>query len=123
MDYFMRLSNLSIGHDAICIVMDWLETKYVIMENMCSNSKYSIWFMQHETLKSFDLTEIDDKALVMSLTFILETYLRFQGRKWCKFNHFRFWKIKKGLNEEISESRLMDYEERQDEDIMSLGDE
>ena len=27
------------------------------------------------------------------------------------------------LNEEISELRLMDYEERQDEDIMSLGDE
>ena len=79
--------------------------------------------MQHETLKSFDLTEIDDKALVMSLTFILEIYLRFQGRKWCKLNNFRFWKIKKGLNEEISESRLMDYEERQDEDIMSLGDE
>ena len=27
------------------------------------------------------------------------------------------------LNEEISELRLMDYEERQDKDIMSLGDE
>ena len=43
----------------------------------------------------------------MSLICILETYLRFKGRKWCKLNHFRFWKIKKGLNEEISESRLM----------------
>ena len=58
----------------------------------------------------------------MSLTCILEIYLRFKGRKWCKLNHFRFWKIKKGLNEEISESRLMDYEERQNEDIISLGD-
>ena len=37
--------------------------------------------------------------------------------------HFIFWKIKKGLNEEISESSLMDHEERQDEDIMSLEDE
>ena len=27
------------------------------------------------------------------------------------------------LNEKISESRLIDHEERQDEDIMSLGDE
>ena len=27
------------------------------------------------------------------------------------------------LNEEMSKSRLMDYEERQDEDVMSLGDE
>ena len=30
--------------------------------------------------------------------------------------------IKKGLNEEMSELRLIDYEERQDEDIMSLLD-
>ena len=29
----------------------------------------------------------------------------------CKLNYFRFWNIKKGLNEEISESRLMDHEE------------
>ena len=58
----------------------------------------------------------------MSLTCILEIYLRFKGRKWCKLTHFRFWKIKKWLNEEISELRLMDYEERQNEDIMSLGD-
>ena len=59
----------------------------------------------------------------MSLICILEIYLRFKGRKGCKLNHFRFWKIKKGLNERISESRLMDYEERQDKDIMSLKDE
>ena len=59
----------------------------------------------------------------MSLTYILEIYLRFKERKWCKLNHFIFWKIKKGLNEEISESSLMDHEERQDEDIMSLEDE
>ena len=51
----------------------------------------------------------------MSLICTLETYLRFKGRKWCKLNHFRFWKIKKRLNEEISESRLMDHKERQDE--------
>ena len=56
----------------------------------------------------------------MSLTCTLETYLRFKGRKWCKLNHFKFWKIKKGLNEEISESRLMNHEKRKDEDIMSL---
>ena len=30
---------------------------------------------------------------------------------------------KKWLNEEISESRLMDYAERQDEDVMNLGDD
>ena len=59
----------------------------------------------------------------MSLNFTLETYLRLKGRKWCKLNHSRFWKIKKGVNEEISESRLMDHEKRQDEDIMSLEDE
>ena len=59
----------------------------------------------------------------MSLTCTLETYLRFKGRKWCKLNHFKFWKIKKGLNEEISESRLMNHEKRKDEDIMSLEDE
>ena len=69
------------------------------------------------------IIQIDAKALVMSLTFILEIYLRFKGRKGCKLNHFRFWKIKKWLNEEMSESRLMDYEERQDEDIMGLGDD
>ena len=59
----------------------------------------------------------------MSLICTLETYLKFKGRKWCKLNDFRFWKIKKGLNEEISESRLMDRKERKDEDIMSLEDE
>ena len=47
----------------------------------------------------------------MSLICTLETYLRSKGRKGCKLNHFRFWKIKKGLNEELSESRLMDHEE------------
>ena len=51
-----------------------------------------------------------------------KSMLRFKGRKWGKLNHFRFWKIKKRLNEKISESRLMDHEERQDEDIMSLED-
>ena len=56
----------------------------------------------------------------MSLIYTLETHLRFKGRKGCKLNHFRFWKIKKGLNEEISESRLMDRKEKQDEDIMSF---
>ena len=45
----------------------------------------------------------------MSLTFILEIYLRFKGRKGWKLNHFRFWKIKKG--------------ERQDKDITRLGDD
>ena len=59
----------------------------------------------------------------MSLNCILEIYLEFKQRKWCKFNRFRFWNIKKWLNEEINESRLVDYEERQDEDIMGLGDD
>ena len=56
----------------------------------------------------------------MSLTCILEIYLRLKGRKWCNLNHLKFLKIKKGLNEEISESRLMDHEERKEDDIMSL---
>ena len=59
----------------------------------------------------------------MSLTCILDIYLRFKERKWCKLNHFRFWKIKKWLNKEISKSRLMDLKERQDENVMSLGDD
>ena len=79
--------------------------------------------MHHNTFKSSNLTQIDAKALAMSLTCILEIHLKFKERKWYKFNHFRFWKVKKGLNEEIGESKLMDYEERQDEDVMSLGDD
>ena len=90
---------------------------------MWSNSTYLILFMHHKPLKSSNLTQIDAKALATSLTCILKIYLRFKGRKWCKLNHFRFWKIEKGLNEDISESRLMDYEERQDKNIMSLEDE
>ena len=92
-------------------------------QNMCSNGTYSIWFIHHQTLKSSYLTQIDAKALAMGLTCILEIYLRFKGRKGCKLNYFRFWKIKKGLNKELSESKLMDYEERQNEDITSLGNE
>ena len=53
--------------------------------------------MYHKTLKSFDLIKIVAKALAMSLTFILEIYLRFKERKRYKLNHFRFWKIKKGF--------------------------
>ena len=87
---------------------------------MCSNGTYLMWFMYHKTLKPSDLTQIDAKAIAMSLTCILEIYLTFKARKGCKFNHFRFWKIKKGSNEEMSKSRLMDYEEREDKDIMSL---
>ena len=56
----------------------------------------------------------------MSLTCTLATYLKFKERKRYKLNHFRFWRIKKWLNEEISESRLIDHEKRQNEDIMSL---
>ena len=59
----------------------------------------------------------------MNLTCILEIYLKLKRRKWCKLNHFRFWKIKKGIYDEISESRLMDRKERQNEDIMSLEDD
>ena len=59
----------------------------------------------------------------MSLIYTLEIYLRFKGRKLCKLNDFRFWKIKKGLNEEISESRLIERKERQNKDIMRLEDD
>ena len=79
---------------------------------MYPNDTYSIWFVYQWTLKSPNLTKIKAKALAMSLTYILEIYLRFKGRKGCKLNHFRCWKIKKGLNEEISESGLMDHEGR-----------
>ena len=48
----------------------------------------------------------------MSLTYILEIYLKFKGRKGCELNYFRFSNIQKGLNEEISESRLIDHEKR-----------
>ena len=41
------------------------------------------------------------------------------GASW---NQFRFWKIK-GLNEKLSESRLIEFEKMQDKDVMSLGDE
>ena len=76
--------------------------------------------MHHKTLKLFDLNQIDAKALAMSLTYILEIYLKFKGKKGA---HFKFWKIKKWLNEEMSESRLMDYKKRQDGGVMNLGDE
>ena len=59
----------------------------------------------------------------MSLICTLETYLRFKGRKLCKLNDFRFWNIKKGLNEEISESRLIERKERKNKDIMRLEDD
>ena len=59
----------------------------------------------------------------MSLIYTLEIYLRFKGRKLCKLNDFRFWKIKKGLNEEISDSRLIERKERQNKDIMRLEDD
>ena len=90
---------------------------------MCSNDIYLIWFIYYKTLKSSDSTQIDTKVLAMSLTCILEIYLGFKKRKWCKVNQFRFWKNKKGLNEKMNKSRLMKYEERKDEDIVSLGDE
>ena len=90
---------------------------------MCSNGTYSIQFMPQMTLKSPNLTKIDAKALAMSLTCILDIYLKLKERKGSRLNHFRFWNIKIWLNEEISESKLMDYEERQDEDIMSLEDD
>ena len=75
------------------------------------------------TFKSPNLTYINAKALAMSLIYTLETYLMFKGRKLCKLNDFRFWKINKWLNEEISESRLIERKEGQDEDIMSLVDD
>ena len=55
-----------------------------------------IWYnLCTMTLKSSNLIKIVAKALAMSLTCILEIYLRFKERKWCKLNHFRLWKIKK----------------------------
>ena len=91
---------------------------------LMENIQYDLCIiMHHKRLNSSNLTQIDAKALSMSLTCILEIYLRFNGRKKCKSNRFRFLKIQKGLNEEMSESRLMDYQERQEEDVTSLGDE
>ena len=43
--------------------------------------------MHHKTLKLFDLNQIDAKALAMSLTYILEIYLKFKGKKGA---HFKF---------------------------------
>ena len=103
-----------------CSKQDFKKTFYDWSQTMCSNGTCLIWFMHHKTLKSSKLTQINANALAMSLNFILEIYIKFKGRKWCKLNHFRFWKIKKELNEEMSESRLMDYEERQEKDIISL---
>ena len=40
-----------------------------------------MWFMHYKTLKSFELTQIDAKALAVGLSFILKIYLRFNGRK------------------------------------------
>ena len=77
--------------------------------------------MHYKSLKLSELTQIDAKALVMSLNCILEIDLKFKGRKWCKLNQFRFWNIKKMLNEEMSKSKFMNYEERQDKDITILG--
>ena len=95
----------------------------LIRAKICALTTHSIWFVHQRIFKSPNLTQIDTKALAMSLTYTLETYLKLEGKKGCKLNHFRFWKIKKGLNEEISELRLMNHEKRQDEDIMSLEDE
>ena len=40
-------------------------------KNMCSNSTYMIWYMQHKRLKLFKLTWIGAKVLVMDLTYTL----------------------------------------------------
>ena len=37
--------------------------------------------MHHKTLKSSNLTQIVAKALAMSLTCILDIYIRFKGKK------------------------------------------
>ena len=72
----------------------------------------------------YDLcTKGHSNHLTWPKSYTLETYLRFKGRKGCKLNHFKFWKIKKRLNEKISESKLMDHEKRQDKDIMSFENE
>ena len=60
----------------------------ICAKNMCFNDTYSIWFMNHKTLKSSNLTQIDAKALPMGLTFILKIYLKFKGRKGRKLKPF-----------------------------------
>ena len=49
-----------------------------------------MWFMHHKTLKSSKLTQIDAKALAISLTFILEIYIKFKGGRGekCKLKSF-----------------------------------
>ena len=55
----------------------------------------------------YDLcTKGHSNHLTWPKSYTLETYLRFKRRKGCKLNHFKFWKIKKRLNEKISESDL-----------------
>ena len=110
------------------LIVSFLDVKQKMVssnlsQNMYSNGTYLIWFMYYKTLKSSNLNQIDAKTLAMSLTFIWEICLKFKEKKDASWNHFRFWKIKKGLNEKMSKLRLMKYEGRQDEDIMSLGDE
>ena len=48
---------------------------------MGSNSTYMIRFMQYKNLKSFNLTQIDVKTLVMNLTFILSLILGLRDKK------------------------------------------
>ena len=87
-------------------VSDW-------SQNMCSNGIYLIWFMHHKTLKSSDLIKNVVKALAMSLTCILDIYLRFKEKKCASWITLDFERSRKGLNKEMGESRLMDYDERQ----------
>ena len=82
--------------------------------------RYDLYTKRHPNHPTWP--KINAKALAMSLIYTLEIDLRFKGRKLCKLNDFRFWKIKKGLNEEISESRFIECKERQNKDIMRLED-
>ena len=69
--------------------------------------------MHHKTLKSFYLIKIVVKALAMSLTCILDIYLRFKEKKCASWITLDFERSRKGLNEEMGYSRLMEYDERQ----------
>ena len=44
--------------------------------------------MHHKPLKSYNLTQIDAKALPMGLTLILKIYIKFKGRKGRKLKLF-----------------------------------
>ena len=59
-------------------------------KNMCSNSTYMIWYMQHKRLKLFKLTWIGAKVLVMDLTYILSLISSSREKKKIQVTSVKF---------------------------------